>query len=240
MWTNTGTTCLASTTCQVMPGTTWHDILYQKYPRDLCKNTSCDVRTGIKIDVAGSRRSGVRVVIPPQSAEQPLRLTVRQLRPDQVLHLPPLSDGEEQAGDDYPLPPDHWLNSPLGRDGDYKTFLHLALEAGNNDAGQDIFHWHEKMWSRYWCKIINYIIQSNTALIRLKIRMDKVWVYILLGLSLNYSNTINTLTIEMLFYLLLNERQTRLSVHCFSLQVSLEQRSNWVNVWQLYFDMTTQ
>ena len=29
-------------------------------------------------------RSGVRVVIPPQAAEQPVRLTIRQLRPEQV------------------------------------------------------------------------------------------------------------------------------------------------------------
>ena len=57
-----------------------------------------------------------------------------------LAEVSPLSDEEEQTGADYPLPPDHWLNSPLGRDGDYKTFLHLALETGNNDAGQDIFH----------------------------------------------------------------------------------------------------
>ena len=53
-----------------------------------------DARGG---SMTGSRRSGVRVVIPPQSAEQPVRVTIRQLRPDQVLCLPPLSDGEALA-----------------------------------------------------------------------------------------------------------------------------------------------
>ena len=47
--------------------------------------------------MTGSRRSGIRMVIPPQSAEQPVRITCRQLRPDQVLHLPPLSEGEGLA-----------------------------------------------------------------------------------------------------------------------------------------------
>ena len=36
-------------------------------------------------------------MIPPQCAEQPVRLTIRQLRPDQVLFLPPLSEGEALA-----------------------------------------------------------------------------------------------------------------------------------------------
>jgi len=47
--------------------------------------------------MTGSRRSGIRIVIPPQSAEQPVRITCRQLRPDQVIHLPPLSEGEGLA-----------------------------------------------------------------------------------------------------------------------------------------------
>ena len=73
-----------------------------------------------------------------------------------LAEVSPLSDEEEQAGDDYPLPPDHWLNSPLGRDGDYKTFLHLALETGNNDAGQDIFHRHEPQSSLHGkrCEVV--------------------------------------------------------------------------------------
>ena len=53
-----------------------------------------DARGG---SMMGSRRSGVRMVIPPQSAGQPVRITCRQLRPDQVLHLPPLSEGESLA-----------------------------------------------------------------------------------------------------------------------------------------------
>ena len=53
-----------------------------------------DARGG---SMTGSRRPGVKIVIPPQSAEQPVRITCRQLRPDQVLHLPPLSEGEGLA-----------------------------------------------------------------------------------------------------------------------------------------------
>jgi len=53
-----------------------------------------DARGG---SMTGSRRPGIKMVIPPQSAEQPIRITCRQLRPDQVLHLPPLSEGEGLA-----------------------------------------------------------------------------------------------------------------------------------------------
>jgi len=53
-----------------------------------------DARGG---SMTGSRKSGIRIVIPPQSAEQPVRITCRQLRPDQVLTLPPLSEGEGLA-----------------------------------------------------------------------------------------------------------------------------------------------
>ena len=53
-----------------------------------------------------------------------------------LAEVSPLSDEEEQAGDDYPLPPEHWLNSPLGREGEFKTFLQLALETTNTDIGQ--------------------------------------------------------------------------------------------------------
>lgn len=45
----------------------------------------------------GSRRSGIRIVIPPRCAEQPVRITCRQLRPENVLHSPPLSEGEGLA-----------------------------------------------------------------------------------------------------------------------------------------------
>ena len=53
-----------------------------------------------------------------------------------LAEVAPLSDEEDQAGPDYPLPAQHWLNSPLGRDGEFKTFLQLALETTNNDLGQ--------------------------------------------------------------------------------------------------------
>merc|ERR1719445_2413082 len=69
-----------------------------------------DARGG---SMTGSRRSGVRVVIPPQSAEQPVRLTIRQLRPDQVLHLPPLSDGEGLASRIIQVTPATFLSPVL-------------------------------------------------------------------------------------------------------------------------------
>lgn len=47
--------------------------------------------------MTGSRRSGIRIVIPPRCAEQPVRITCRQLRPENVLHCPPLSEGEGLA-----------------------------------------------------------------------------------------------------------------------------------------------
>ena len=66
------------------------------------KPTKMDFLVSFLVDarggsMTGSRRSGIRMVIPPQSAEQPVRITCRQLRPDQVLHLPPLSEGEGLA-----------------------------------------------------------------------------------------------------------------------------------------------
>ena len=69
-----------------------------------------DARGG---SMTGSRRTGVRVVIPPQAAEQPVRLTIRQLRPDQVLHLPPLSDGEGLASRIIQLTPATFLSPVL-------------------------------------------------------------------------------------------------------------------------------
>ena len=69
-----------------------------------------DARGG---SMTGSRRTGVRVVIPPQSAEQPVRLTIRQLRPDQVLHLPPLSDGEGLASRILQITPATFLSPVL-------------------------------------------------------------------------------------------------------------------------------
>ena len=64
----------------------------------------------------------------------------------------PLSD-EEEAGPDYPLPSQHWLNTPLGREGEFKTFLQLALETANNDMGQQFYSLTHL--------IINLIFNSN-------------------------------------------------------------------------------
>ena len=46
----------------------------------------------------------------------------------------PVDDDEtrDEAGE-YPLAEDHWINTPLGKDGDYKTLLHLALETRSHD-----------------------------------------------------------------------------------------------------------
>jgi len=74
---------------------------------NICKNmidkpSKVDFLVSFLVDarggsMTGSRKSGIRIVIPPQSAEQPVRITCRQLRPDQVLTLPPLSEGEGLA-----------------------------------------------------------------------------------------------------------------------------------------------
>ena len=43
----------------------------------------------------------------------------------------PLDDDQQGAeAGMLPLAPDHWINTPLGRGGEYKTLLQLALEAG--------------------------------------------------------------------------------------------------------------
>lgn len=63
--------------------------------------------------MTGSRRSGIRMVIPPQSAEQPVRITCRQLRPDQVMTLPPLSEGEGLACRIIQLTPATFLSPVL-------------------------------------------------------------------------------------------------------------------------------
>ena len=63
--------------------------------------------------MCGSRRSGVRVLIPSQSAEKPMRLTIRQLRPDQVVNLPPMSEGEGLASRIIHLTPASFLTPVL-------------------------------------------------------------------------------------------------------------------------------
>ena len=39
-------------------------------------------------------------------------------------------DQDQETVPEYPLAPDHWINAPLGKDGDYKTLLHLGIETG--------------------------------------------------------------------------------------------------------------
>ncbi|CCD61795.1 Ankyrin-2 [Caenorhabditis elegans] len=45
----------------------------------------------------GCRHSGVRIIVPPRKASQPIRVTCRYLRKDKLAHPPPLSEGEELA-----------------------------------------------------------------------------------------------------------------------------------------------
>ncbi|KAG9510269.1 Ankyrin-2, partial [Fragariocoptes setiger] len=45
----------------------------------------------------GCRHSGVRVIIPPKTAQQPMRITCRYLRKEKLQHPPPLMEGEACA-----------------------------------------------------------------------------------------------------------------------------------------------
>lgn len=45
----------------------------------------------------GCRHSGVRVIIPPGAAQQPMRITCRYLRRERLVHPPPLMEGEACA-----------------------------------------------------------------------------------------------------------------------------------------------
>ncbi|CAH0731545.1 unnamed protein product, partial [Brenthis ino] len=45
----------------------------------------------------GSRGGGVRVIVPPLSAQQPTRITCRYLKPSRINHMPPLMEGEALA-----------------------------------------------------------------------------------------------------------------------------------------------
>jgi len=47
--------------------------------------------------MTGSRGGELRIVIPPRAAEQPVRVTCRQLRAESVMHPPPMNDGEGLA-----------------------------------------------------------------------------------------------------------------------------------------------
>jgi len=42
-------------------------------------------------------------------------------------------DADHENVEEYPLPADHWINVPLGKEGAYKSLLHLGLETGNTD-----------------------------------------------------------------------------------------------------------
>ncbi|XP_073958636.1 uncharacterized protein isoform X7 [Choristoneura fumiferana] len=45
----------------------------------------------------GVRGGGVRVIVPPLSAQQPTRITCRYLKPSRINHMPPLMEGEALA-----------------------------------------------------------------------------------------------------------------------------------------------
>ena len=63
--------------------------------------------------MTGSRSSGLRIVIPPRAAEQPVRVTCRQLRLEAVLNPPPLNDGEGLATKILQLTPATFLTPVL-------------------------------------------------------------------------------------------------------------------------------
>ena len=69
-----------------------------------------DARGG---SMTGTRSSGLRIVIPPRAAEQPVRVTCRQLRLEAVLHPPPLNDGEGLAAKILQLTPATFLTPVL-------------------------------------------------------------------------------------------------------------------------------
>ncbi|KOB78843.1 Ankyrin 2, isoform AA, partial [Operophtera brumata] len=55
---------------------------------------SQDARGGA---MRGCRGGGVRVIVPPLSAQQPTRITCRYLKPSRINHMPPLMEGEALA-----------------------------------------------------------------------------------------------------------------------------------------------
>ena len=69
-----------------------------------------DARGG---SMTGCRSTQLRMLIPPRAAEQPVRITCRQLRSDNVLHLPPLNDGEGLASRILQLTPCQFLTPIL-------------------------------------------------------------------------------------------------------------------------------
>lgn len=69
-----------------------------------------DARGGTR---TACRKSGIRIVIPARAAEQPVRVTCRQVRPEAVLHPPPLSEGEGLAACILQLTPAQFLSPVL-------------------------------------------------------------------------------------------------------------------------------
>ena len=61
-------------------------------------------------------------------------------------------DADHENVEEYPLPAEHWINVPLGKEGDYKSLLHLGLESGNPDIGNCIFLLvkHYKFFTNYF------------------------------------------------------------------------------------------
>ena len=45
----------------------------------------------------GCRHSGIRIIIPPGKADQPMRITCKLVRRDKLMYPPPLMDGEALA-----------------------------------------------------------------------------------------------------------------------------------------------
>ncbi|VDK48296.1 unnamed protein product [Anisakis simplex] len=65
-------------------------------------NCICSFLISFMVDARGGamrgcRHSGVRIIIPPRKASQPMRITCRYLRKDKLAHPPPLSEGEALA-----------------------------------------------------------------------------------------------------------------------------------------------
>ena len=89
--------------------------------------------------MTGSRSSGLRIVIPPRAAEQPVRVTCRQLRYESVLHPPPLSDGEGLATRIIQLTPAAFLTPVL------VELSHATPESTEREVV--VYRWEGKKWT---------------------------------------------------------------------------------------------
>ena len=86
--------------------------------KDVKKPAKADFLVSFLVDarggsMTGCRSSQLRIVIPPRAAEQPVRITCRQMRSDAVLHPPPLNDGEGLASRMLQLSPGCQFLSPI-------------------------------------------------------------------------------------------------------------------------------